>query len=70
MLSGVEARPGKEVGGAESCEMKDSAAGLEIMLCRLPPVTGLEGIKLTLLVSDLATGFSLAPCWPGQCCPP
>lgn len=45
MLSGVEAHPGEEVGGAESCEMKDSATGLEIMLCQVPPVMGLRGIK-------------------------
>lgn len=50
--------------------MRDSTAELQIMLCWFLPVTGLKGIKLRLLVSDLATGFFLTPFWYGQRCPP
>lgn len=50
--------------------MRDSTAELRIMLCWFAPVTGLKGIKLRSLASDLAAGFSLTPSWYGQRCPP
>lgn len=50
--------------------MRDSTAELQITLCWFPPVAGLKGVKLRPSVSDLAAGFSIAPSWYGQRCPP
>lgn len=50
--------------------MRDSTAELQLMLCWFAPVTGLKGIKLRPLASDLAAGFSLTPSRYGQRCPP
>lgn len=66
----MEAAPREEVGGTESREMRDSTAELQLMLCRFAPVTGLKGIKLRPLASDLAPGFSLTPSRYGRRCPP
>lgn len=60
----------EEVGGSESHKTRDSPAELQLVLCWFLPVTGLKGIKLGLLVSDLAAGLSFTASWSGQCCPP
>lgn len=55
----VETPPHERVGGMESCEMRESTAELQIVLCSFPPVTRLKDIKLRPSVSDLAAGFPL-----------
>lgn len=55
----VETPPHERVGGVESCEMRESTAELQVVLCWFPPVTRLKDIVLRPSVSDLAAGFPL-----------